>query len=138
MSPSLVCSVFAAAPMFGNQWLALLAIALGIALFMAAVAVTGKWLAATHPADAPRPHASQNSQGTGGASTSAAAAAIVPETPSPQTLAIIAAVVRVTFGANARVAEVLQTRPAAPSVEMLMQQWSMEGRRQIYSSHQIR
>ena len=25
-----------------------------------------------------------------------------------------------------------------PSVETLMQQWSLEGRRQIYSSHQVR
>jgi hypothetical protein len=59
--------------------------------------------------------------------------------PSAQTLAMIAAVVRVTLGASARVAHVIpaQTAPL-PSVDIPSPHWSMEGRRQIYSSHQIR
>jgi hypothetical protein len=49
--------------------------------------------------------------------------------------AIIAAAVATSLGRKARVVAV---QPATPSVEMLMQQWSLEGRRQIYTSHQIR
>jgi hypothetical protein len=49
---------------------------------------------------------------------------------------VIAAAITAAFDAPVRIAAV---RPAAgPSVEMLMQQWSLEGRRQIYSSHQFR
>lgn len=49
-------------------------------------------------------------------------------------MALIAAAVAVTVGPNARIAAV---HPTAPSLDVL-QQWSVEGRRQIYSSHQIR
>lgn len=107
-------------PLFGNQWLALLAILGGVAVLMAAVAGVGRWLAATHP-DAP--------------SKPAAAPASAASEPSDETMAIIAACVAVTFGNRVRITSV---RPGGPSVEMLMQQWSLEGRRQIYSSHQVR
>ena len=63
---------------------------------------------------------------------------VQPDLPPPVILAIIAAAVRVTFGAGARIAQVVPLKPVVPSVETLVQQWSMEGRRQIYSSHQIR
>ena len=36
-------------PLFGNQWLALLAIAVCIGVFLIAVRLVGHWLAATHP-----------------------------------------------------------------------------------------
>src|SRR4051794_34677143 len=59
--------------------------------------------------------------------------------PSNEILAMIAAVVRVTFGASARVTEVSLGKPAAAHpVDIPSPHWSMEGRRQIYSSHQIR
>ena len=51
-----------------------------------------------------------------------------------EVMALIAAAVAVTVGPNARIAAV---HPTAPSLDLL-QQWSVEGRRQIYSSHQIR
>jgi hypothetical protein len=52
-----------------------------------------------------------------------------------EVMALISAAVAMTLGRNARIAAVVPV--PAPSVEML-QQWSIEGRRQIYSSHQIR
>lgn len=111
-------------PLFGNQWLALFAVLVGVALFMALIAVVGRWLAATHPEGPARPVAP-------------ATPAPAPNEIPPAILAIIASAVEVTVGPRARIAGVVAV-PAAPSVEMLMQQWSIEGRRQIYSSHQIR
>ncbi len=112
-------------PLFGNQWLALFAVLGGVAGFMALIAVVGQRLAATHPEPPPRP---------------AAPTPVAPPVDeiSPAILAIIAAAVEVTVGPRARIASVVPVQPASPSVEMLMQQWSIEGRRQIYSSHQIR
>lgn len=115
----------ARAPLFGNQWLALVAILACTAALMAAVAAVGRWLAATHPNEPAR---------VPSATTSAATEA-VPAITSPETLAIIAACVVATLGRNARITQI---RTGGPSVETLMQQWSLEGRRQIYSSHQIR
>lgn len=109
-------------PLFGNQWLALLAVLAGVALLMVAVAALGRWLAASHP-EPVRPAVP--------VAVPTDSAAIAPEV-----LAVIAASIAATIGARARIAAV---RPATvPNVEMLMQQWSLEGRRQIYSSHQIR
>lgn len=113
-------------PLFGNQWLALIAILACTAALMAVVAVAGRWLAATHP-DEPVKRVPS--------ATTPAATEAVPSITSPETLAIIAACVVATFGRNARITQI---RTGGPSVEMLMQQWSLEGRRQIYSSHQIR
>lgn len=111
-------------PLFGNQWLALLAVLAGVAVFMAVIAAIGRWLAATHPQPVLPPGASPEDVD-------------VDLSPSPQIVAVIAAAVSSQIGARARIASI---RPAhaGPSVEMLMQQWSLEGRRQIYSSHQVR
>ena len=114
-------------PLFGNQWLALGAILAGVAVLMLAVALAGRWLAATHPDAPPKP--------VRATAAAAAAAPVVPAGPSDETLAIIAACVAVTFGSRARITSI---KTGGPSVEMLMQQWSLEGRRQIYSSHQVR
>jgi hypothetical protein len=115
-------------PLFGNQWLALFAILGCVALLMVVVAAVGRWLAATHPDAPPRPAVSS-------APASSAAAPVAPSGPSDEVLAIIAACVAVTFGNRARITSI---KTGGPSVEMLMQQWSLEGRRQIYSSHQVR
>lgn len=110
-------------PLFGNQWLALLAILGGVAVFMALIAVAGRLLAKSHPDEAKR-------------------AAVPSAEPidglSSEMLAVIAAAVAVTAGPRARIAAVLPVKSPGPSIETLMQQWSVEGRRQIYSSHQIR
>lgn len=114
-------------PLFGNQWLALLACLGGVAVFMVLIAVVGRWLAATHPEPAV-----QNAAGAKPVATTAAASATIP---SNEVLAIIAASVAAHLGNDARITSI---RTGGPSVEALMQQWSLEGRRQIYSSHQVR
>ncbi|MFA6288804.1 MAG: OadG family protein [Opitutaceae bacterium] len=117
----------ASQPLFGSVWLALLAVLGAIAVFLVLVALLGRWLAATHPDAPPRP-----------------APVVKPEPAAmtgitPELAAVIAASIATVLGAKARVAAIqLQPKHAAPSVEMLMQQWSMEGRRQIYSSHKVR
>jgi hypothetical protein len=108
-------------PLFGNLWLALLAVLALIVLLLAAVALVGRWLAATHPEPA-----------------ATVKAAPVPEAITPQTLAIIASVVNVTVGPRAQIKAVEPAPVPAPSVEALMLQWSLEGRRQIYTSHKVR
>ncbi len=111
-------------PLFGNQWLALLVVLAGVALFMVAIAAVGRWLAATHP-DIPRRVAT-------------ATPAVAPEAGPPnEVVAVIAAAIAAHLGARARITAI-RPAPGGPSVEMLMQQWSLEGRRQIYSSHQVR
>ena len=111
-------------PLFGNQWLALLVILIGVAVFMLAVAALGRWLAANHP-DEPLPPTQPTP--------------IVDSAPSAEIFAAIAAAVAVTFGGKARIASV---QPAIPldsdGVDPSRLQWSMEGRRQIYSSHKVR
>ena len=114
-------------PLFGNIWLALLAVVGGIAVFLVLVALLGRWLAATHPDAPPRPVPAP------------APAPVVELGVGPEITAVIAASVATVLGARARIAAVtLAATPANPSVEMLMQLWSMEGRRQIYSSHKVR
>ena len=57
---------------------------------------------------------------------------------TPEILAIIASAVDVTIGPRAQVTAVSLLPAHAPSVEALMLQWSLEGRRQIYTSHKVR
>jgi hypothetical protein len=112
-------------PLFGNQWLALLVCLGGVAVFIALVAALGRWLAATHP-EPPPPDRSKPDTVPLASSTEL----------TPSVCAVIAASVVATCGPRARIAAVQAAY--IPSVEMLMQQWSVEGRRQIYSSHKIR
>jgi hypothetical protein len=109
-------------PMFGSFWLAGLAVAAAIAVLLFAVAAAGRWLAATHPEATPKPESLP-----------------VAETEiSPETLAIIACAVNATIGPRAQISAVSLLPAHAPSIEVLMQQWSLEGRRQIYTSHKVR
>jgi hypothetical protein len=133
-------------PLFGNQWLALLAASGLIALLLLAVALLGRWLAATHPAAAP---AKITTPITTAAPPAFVAPCVIPITASqpilsgdvsPDLVPVIIAAVAATLGSGARVNAI---RPVgrlsgAPSLEALMQQWSYEGRRQIYSSHKVR
>lgn len=114
-------------PLFGNQWLALFAMMGVVAVFILGVFALGRVLAATHPDPVKKP----------------TAATIQPEIPlatskqlTPQVCAAIAAAVAMTYGGRARITAVQTAN--FPSVESLMQQWSLEGRRQIYSSHKVR
>ncbi|MCX6954995.1 MAG: hypothetical protein NTV51_22795 [Verrucomicrobia bacterium] len=131
VSPPLLAEVAAAAPrvggpLFGNIWLALFAVLGGIAVFLVLVALLGRWLAATHPDDPPRP------------ARPPAPVPVVEVGVSAEITAVIAASVATVLGSRARITSVSLVPANTPSVESLMQQWSMEGRRQIYSSHKVR
>lgn len=105
-----------------TDWLLLSFILGGIFLFMILLRILGLFLASTHPA-APLPEAADAEE--------------VPEAPQgldPKILAILAATVSEVLQQPHRIVGVKK----APSVERLMQQWSMEGRRAIYSSHKFR
>jgi len=101
----------------------LLAIILGgIFLFMILLRILGLFLASTHPAApcAPEPALDEELEPAPGI--------------DPKILAIIAATVSEMLQQPHRIVGVKK----APSVETLMQHWSMEGRRAIYSSHRFR
>ncbi len=124
MNPAALFLAAAHRPLFGNQWLALLAVLAGVAVFMVLIAAVGRWRAATHP-DTP------------GRLAATAPTADSARAPRDEIVAVIAAAIASQLGARARIAAI-RPAPTGPSVEMLMQQWSLEGRRQIYSSHQVR
>lgn len=133
-------------PLFGNQWLALLAASGLIALLLVAVALLGRWLAATHP-DAPAKTVAAVVSATAPAITGTLAVSVVASAPlvsgevPPELVPVIVAAVAATLGAGARVTSIrpFTGQPVPmPSLEALMQQWSYEGRRQIYSSHKVR
>jgi hypothetical protein len=110
-------------PLFGNQWLALLAVLAGVALFLFAIAGIGRWLAATHPDEPPQPPQP--------------VAEVLQ--PPPAIFAVIAAAVATTLGARARIVSAIALAPDNElTVASSQLQWSLEGRRQIYSSHQVR
>ncbi|MFZ5494381.1 MAG: hypothetical protein ACOZE5_03470 [Verrucomicrobiota bacterium] len=109
----------------GFAWTNLLWVILGITGFLLLLAGIGRLLAATHPAEA------------------ACAAAPAPNDasarePSPETVAIIAAAVHAALGESARITAVVPAGHVSVNVDTLMQQWSLEGRREIYSSHRVR
>ena len=125
-------------PLFGNQWLALLAGLGCIALLLAAVAALGRWLAATHPAPPPKAAAPVVVESV--EEMTAAAPVIAGEVP-PEIIPVILLAMTSILGSRIRVAAIQRVAsplPAAPSLEALMQQWSYEGRREIYSSHKVR
>lgn len=123
-TPSFPLAAASGHPLFGSQWLALLFILALIAVFIAAVAAVGRWLAATHPVSekiAPGKAATPVSSGL-----------------QPELLVAIGAAVSADLGPGARIAAIRPAPVKPPSVEGLMLQWSLEGRRQIYSSHKVR
>lgn len=107
-------------------WLNLLWILVGITVLLFAVAGVGRWLASTHPDPVARTRPAP------------AVPAVAPGATeiTPQVQAAIAAAVHVALGSSARITSVVLQQP--PSVENLMLTWSLEGRRQIYTSHKVR
>ena len=57
---------------------------------------------------------------------------------APEVVAAIAAAVKITLGASAYVTSVSLQPELAVSLENPMLTWSLEGRRQIYTSHKVR
>ncbi len=119
----------------GNKWLVLAIILSCVAIFIALIALFGRILAATHPDEKKKPAPAPVQ-----VATPAPVVADVPNagtgTPSEHVLAVIAAAVATVCGPKARIAGLQTAKP--PSVEALMQMWSLEGRRQIYTSHNPR
>jgi hypothetical protein len=60
----------------------------------------------------------------------------VDESISPEVVAVIAAAVQIALGGDTQIGSISAIVPA--TVETSMQQWSVEGRREIYSSHHLR
>lgn len=115
-------------PLFGNQWLALLAMLGCIAILMAAVWAVGQWLASTHP-DALKPDPAGHIPANDNPDPATSA-------PTPELLAVISAAVVASYGPKAHVVAVQTLH--MPTADALMLQWSLEGRRQIYTSHNLR
>ncbi len=105
-------------------WMNLVWVLLGISGFLCALALVGRFLAATHP-DAP-----------------ARPAAETPAPPATDTVVeidvVIAAAVHAAFGDAVKIKAVVPQEQVKLSVDSLMLQWSLEGRREIYSSHRVR
>lgn len=95
---------------------------LGITAFLCLLAALGRFLAATHPDAEPAVAATP------------ASAAPVP----PDVAAVIAAAVYAALGDSARITAVVPKDHLTVNVDNLMLTWSLEGRREIYSSHRIR
>jgi hypothetical protein len=114
----------------GFPWMNLVWVLVGIAAFLVAVAAVGRYLAATHPDAPPKPRAAVPP-------APAPVPAATPGVPA-EIAAVIAAAVYATMGASARVTSVVLDESKPASVENLMHTWSLEGRREIYSSHRVR
>ena len=117
----------AAAPLTAAQFQTLLVVLAGVAVLMVAIRIVGSILAAGHPAPPVKtaPAAGQPAGATGRFSGI-----------DPELIAVIAAATATVVKEPHRIVAV--GVPKAQNVESLMQVWSWEGRRQIYSSHRVR
>jgi len=152
MNPALPLTPFTVAtfqvgrPLFGSQWLALLLVLGLIAGLLALVALLGRWLAATHPAPPTPVKTATTVAALPSAQNEAAQVAAISAQPTlsgdvpAEVVPVVIAAVAACLGNQARVTSIgpFIVHTAIPSLEALMQQWSYEGRRQIYSSHKVR
>jgi hypothetical protein len=116
----------------GFPWMNLVWVLVGIAIFVCLLAAVGRWLASTHPDPEPRVSAFSPTPAP------AAPAATPPAATDPEIEVIIAAAVHAALGGSARIMAVVPKEQVKMSVDSLMLQWSLEGRREIYSSHRVR
>ena len=118
---------------------------LGTVVFLILVAALGRGIAAAFP---PKPeHMSSFKKPAKKSSPVAAVRAPTPASIpalraesdiSPEILAVVAAsVATVLRGQKYKVHNVRLAAMKTPNIEHLMTEWSLEGRRQVYSSHQI-
>ena len=127
-------------PLFGHMGLALGAVLGAIAALLVLVALLGRWLAATHPSPAPIPVPVVVANVGTPASIRRLAPDVGEDVP-PEIVPVVLAAMAEMFGGRARVASIRRAVAVpvrVPSIEALMQEWSHEGRRQIYSSHKVR
>jgi Na+-transporting methylmalonyl-CoA/oxaloacetate decarboxylase gamma subunit len=120
--PTALLPPLAATPAF--PWINLVWVLLGIVVLLCLVAAMGRYLAATHPDPEPEP----------AAIASPLANAAVPS----DVAVVIAAAVYAALGDSARVMNVVPKDHLTLRVDNLMLTWSLEGRREIYSSHRVR
>lgn len=130
----------------GFPWINLVWIILGIVALMFVVAGIGRWCARTHPDPQPAmpsapvltPVPTPLAAPTAPVPVPAPAPAPMAEVDDLHMAAAIAAAVYETLGPSAVITSVVLQTPNAVSVENLMLVWSLEGRRQIYTSHKVR
>lgn len=103
-------------------WLNLVWVLVGITAFLCLLAGLGRYLASTHPEPEVAP--------------------VAPPVPvagvPPDIAVVIAAAVYAALGESARVTAVVPKDHLNVNVDNLMLAWSLEGRREIYSSHRVR
>ena len=131
----------ASSPFGAHQVYILLVVLAGVACLMVAIRLLGEVLARSHPEAPKRPRPQRGALAKAPAPPTAERQ--VPELsvhaiPSidPEILAVIAAATSNVIKEPYRIVAV--SSPRKPPVESLMQVWSWEGRRQIYSSHRVR
>ncbi len=131
----------ASSPFGAEQMFILLVVLAGVACVMVAIRFLGEFLARTHPEAPKRPRRQPGAPSKAPAPTPAEREVTevhVPASPSidPEILAVLAAATSDVIKHPYRIVAV--SSPRRPPVESLMQVWSWEGRRQIYSSHRVR
>ncbi|MBR5622687.1 MAG: hypothetical protein IKW49_05845 [Opitutales bacterium] len=126
-----------------TSWGAIGWVILGAIVFIVLVAALGRAIAAAFP-PSPEHMSSFKKPATKSAPVVASRApASIPALRasndiSPEIMAVIAAsIATVLQGQKYKVHNVRLAAMKAPNIEHLMTEWSMEGRRQVYSSHQI-
>jgi Na+-transporting methylmalonyl-CoA/oxaloacetate decarboxylase gamma subunit len=116
---------------------------IGVAVLMIAIRGLGEFLARTHPSPQPPKAAPVPVV----APMPGVAAEDLPEILpavafqagiSAEVVAAVRAAVAMVTPQPHRIVRIVPARPQRPSVEWMMQVWSMEGRRQIYGSHNPR
>lgn len=124
-------------------WSAIGWVILGTIVFIILVAALGRGIAAAFP---PKPEHMSSFKKPTTKSAPVAPARTPASIPalraasdiSPEIMAVIAAsVATVLQGQKYKVHNVRLAAMKTPNIEHLMTEWSMEGRRQVYSSHQI-
>ncbi len=135
------CLAAASSPFGAHQMFILLVVLAGVACVMVAIRILGEYLARTHPEAPKRPRREREAPSKAPASAQAEPQVTelnVHAIPSidPEILAVIAAATSNVIKHPYRIIAV--SSPRRPPVESLMQVWSWEGRRQIYSSHRVR
>lgn len=134
-------SLAATTALGSEQLLTLLVVIGGVVVLMAVIRGVGELLSRTHPetpSKQPRPAPAPAAAPKAPQAPPQVETAVVPAMASmdPEILAVITASIHAVIGKPFRILAV--SSPKKPSVESLMQVWSWEGRRQIYSSHRVR
>lgn len=125
------------------SWSAIGWVILGTVAFIVLVAAIGRGIAAAFPPKPEHMSSFKKPAAKSAPATPSRAPASIPALRaasdiSPEIMAVIAAsVATILQGQKYKVHNVRLAAMKTPNIEHLMTEWSMEGRRQVYSSHQI-